>query len=77
MDYIISDGAYRIVKWAVLIVLPALATLFSAVAAAWGMDAGLVNAVVTTITALSAFGGAVLGVSAATAKPSEGGDADA
>lgn len=75
MDYIISDRTYRLVKWAVLIVLPATATLFSALAAAWGMDAGLAQAVVTTITALSAFGGTVLGVSAATAKPSEGGDA--
>ena len=73
MTYIIGERAYAVIKWAVLIVLPALATLFSAVAAAWGMDAGLVNAVVTTITAVSAFGGAVLGVSAATARPGEGG----
>lgn len=73
MDYIISDTAYRLIKWAVLIVLPAVATLFSAVAAVWGMDPELTNAIVTTITAVSVFGGTVLGVSAATAKP---GDAD-
>lgn len=76
MDYIISDKTYKLVKWAVLIVLPAVATLFSALAAAWGMDASLAQAIVTTITAISAFGGAVLGVSAATAKPSEGGEAE-
>lgn len=70
MDYIISDKTYKVVKWAVLIVLPAVATLFSALAAAWGMDAQLAQAIVTTITAVSVFGGAVLGVSAATAKPS-------
>lgn len=75
MQYIISDGTYKVVKWAVLIVLPAAATLFSALAAAWGMDAQLAQAIVTTITAVSAFGGAVLGVSAATAKPADGGDA--
>lgn len=73
MDYIISEKTYKLVKWAVLIVLPAVATLFSAVAAVWGMDAELINAVVTTLTALATFGGTVLGVSAATAKPSEGG----
>ena len=75
MEYIIGERTYKVVKWAVLIVLPAAATLFSAVAAAWGMDAGLVNAIVTTITAVSAFGGTVLGVSAATAKPGDGGEA--
>ena len=77
MDYIISDRTYKVVKWAVLIVLPAVATLFSALAAAWGMDAGLAQAIVTTLTALATFGGTVLGVSAATANPSEGGEADA
>lgn len=77
MQYIIPEKAYQIIKWAVLIVLPAAATLFSALAYAWGMDEQLAQAVVTTITAVSAFGGAVLGVSAATAKPVDGGDADA
>lgn len=72
MQYIIPDKAYQIIKWAVLVALPAVATLFSALAAAWGMDAQLAQAIVTTITAVSAFGGAVLGVSAATAKPQGG-----
>lgn len=71
MQYIIPDKAYQIIKWAVLLVLPAAATLFSALAAAWGMDAQLAQAIVTTITAISAFGGTVLGVSAATAKEGE------
>lgn len=71
MQYIISDKTYSVIKWTVLIVLPAFATLFSAVAAAWGVDAAVVQAIVTTITAFSAFGGTVLGVSQATAKPGE------
>lgn len=76
MEYIISDKAYKTIKWAVLIVLPAAATLFSALAAAWGMDAGLAQAIVTTLTALATFGGTVLGVSAATARPAQDGEGD-
>lgn len=72
MSYIIPEGVYKVVKWAVLIVLPAVATLVSTVGPVWGMDGELCQAVVTTITAVSAFGGVVLGVSAATARPSEG-----
>lgn len=75
MDYIISDRAYKVIKWAVLIVLPALATFLSVVLPAVGVDAGVSQTVVTVVTALATFGGAVLGVSAATAKPSEGGEA--
>lgn len=76
MQYIIPDKVYKAVKWAVLIVLPALATLLSALAAAWGMDAGLAQAIVTTITAVATFGGAVIGVSSATAKPTVGDDGE-
>lgn len=75
MQYMVPDKVYKVVKWAVLIVLPALATMFSAVAAAWGMDATLAQAIVTTVTAVSAFGGAILGVSSVTAKPTGGEDA--
>ena len=77
MQYVIPDKVYQVVKWAVLIVLPAVATLVSTVGPVWGMDAELCQAVVTTITAVSTFGGVVLGMSAATAKPVDGGDADA
>lgn len=72
MKYILPDRAYAAIKWLVLIVLPAAATLFSALAAAWGMDASLAQAVVATITSVATFGGAVIGVSAATAKPDDG-----
>lgn len=72
MQYIIPDKLYTILKWLVLIALPAAATLVSALCAAWGVDSGLAQAVVTTITAVATFGGAVLGVSAATATEKEG-----
>lgn len=72
MDYIISDGVYKVLKWAGVIVLPALATFVGTVAPAWGMDAWLSDAIVTTLNALGTLFGAVLVVSAATAKPSEG-----
>lgn len=67
MQYILPDKAYQVIKWAVLIVLPALATLISTVGPAWGMDGALCQALTTTITAVSAFGGCVLGISAVTA----------
>ena len=76
MDYIISDRVYKVLKWAGVIVFPALATFVGTVAPAWGMDAAaLSDAIVTTLNAVGTLMGAVLVVSAATAKPSEGGDA--
>lgn len=74
MQYIIPDKVYQVVKWAVLIVLPAVATLVSTVGPAWGMNGELCQSIVTTITAISAFGGMVLGISAKTAKPTESGE---
>lgn len=76
MQYMIPDGIYQLLKWACVLVLPALATFIKTLGVAWGWDAGVCDAVATTFTALAAFGGVVLGVSAATAKPGEdGGDA--
>lgn len=75
MTYIISDKVYKVLKWAGVIVFPALATFVGTVAPAWGMDASLSDAIVTTLNAIGTLFGAVLVVSAATAKPSEGEDA--
>lgn len=75
MEYIISDRAYKVLKWAGVIVLPALATFVGTVAPAWGMDAALSDAIVTTLNAVGILMGAVLVVSAATARPTEGGEA--
>ena len=70
MDYIISDSVYKVLKWAGVIVLPALATFVGTVAPAWGMEPALSDAIVTTLNGLGTLFGAVLVVSAATAKPS-------
>ena len=70
MDYIISDKVYDVLKWLCVLVLPAASTLVKALGGAWGWDSGLCEAVATTLTAVSAFAGVVLGLSAATAKPS-------
>lgn len=75
MDYIISDRLYKALKWAGVIVFPALATFVGTVAPAWGMEPALSDAIVTTLNAVGTLMGAVLVVSAATAKPSEGDDA--
>lgn len=75
MTYIISDKVYKVLKWAGVIVFPALATFVGTVAPAWGMEASLSDAIVTTLNAIGTLFGTVLVVSAATAKPSEGEDA--
>lgn len=75
MTYIISDRVYKVLKWAGVIVFPALATFVGTVAPAWGMDASLSDAIVTTLNAIGTLFGAVLVVSAATAKPDGGADA--
>ena len=69
MEYLLSDKAYNILKWAGLVLVPALATLLGAVGTAWGWPH--LTAIVTTITAVGTFIGALVGVSAATGKPVE------
>lgn len=60
----ISNKLYDILKWLVIIVLPALATLYAALAAVWAWPDP--DQVVTTITAVDTFLGAVLCISSAT-----------
>ena len=69
MDYLLPEKTYRTLKWVALIVLPALATLVGAVGTAWGWPH--LTAVISTITAVSTFVGALIGASNASAKPSE------
>lgn len=69
MRYILSDKLYDILKWVGLVVIPATATLVGAVGTAWGWPH--LTAIVTTITAVGTFIGAVIGVSAATGKPAQ------
>lgn len=60
----ISNKLYDSLKWLVIIVLPALATLYAALAAVWAWPDP--DQVVTTITAVDTFLGAVLCISSAT-----------
>lgn len=72
MTYIIPDYIYKLLKWLGLIALPAVAVFVSTVGQAWGLDAGLSNAIVTTLNAAGVLVGALLGISQATSKPGEG-----
>lgn len=71
--YILPGKMYDVLKWVGLVVLPALATFVGTVAPAWGMEPALSDAIVTTLNAVGTLFGAVIVVSAATAKP-EGGE---
>lgn len=57
----LDNKTYDILKWVALIVLPAIATLYNALANIWGFPYG--NEIVCTITAIDTFLGALLGVS--------------
>lgn len=58
-----SNKTYDILKYIAQIVLPAIATLYFAVAQIWGLPYG--EQIVGTITAVDAFLGALLGISTA------------
>lgn len=61
-----SSKTYDILKFIALIVLPALGTLYFALAQIWGLPYG--EQIVGTITAIDAFLGAILGVSTSSYK---------
>ena len=71
----ISNKLYDILKWVVIIVLPAMATLYKALSAVWAWP--YANEVVTTITAADTFLGAVLCISAATSNYNKEGGGNA
>lgn len=56
-----SNKVYDILKWIAQIVLPALATLYLAIAAIWGLPFG--EQIAGTIMAIDTFLGALLGLS--------------
>lgn len=58
-----SNKVYNVLKWVALILLPALGTLYFALAGIWGLP--YAEQVVGTITAADTFLGVVLGVSTA------------
>lgn len=59
----LDDKIYDILKWVALVVLPAIATLYTALAGVWGLP--YAQEIPATITAVDLFLGALLGVSTA------------
>lgn len=57
----LNDKVYETLKWIALIALPALGTLYFALAGIWGLPYG--EQIVGTITAVDTFVGALLGIS--------------
>jgi hypothetical protein len=62
-NWILQGSTYEILTWVAQILLPALATLYAALAAVWGLPLG--DQVVATLMALDLFLGALLGFSTA------------
>lgn len=60
-NLILNDKTYSLLKWVALILLPALGTLYFALASIWGLPFG--EQIVGTITAIDTFLGAILGIS--------------
>lgn len=56
-----SDKVYDVLKWIALILIPAIGTLYFALAGIWGFP--YAEAIVGTLTAVDAFLGAILGIS--------------
>ena len=56
-----SNKTYDILKWVAQLLLPALATLYAALAGIWGFPCG--EEIVGTISAVDVFLGAVLKIS--------------
>ena len=58
---LLDDKIYKILKWIAQYLLPALGTLYFALATIWGLPYG--EQIVGTISALTIFFGVILGIS--------------
>ena len=58
-----SNNTYNVLKWIAQYLLPAIGTLYFALAGIWGLPYG--EQIVGTITAIDTFLGVVLGISTA------------
>ena len=58
-----SNKVYNVLKWIAMLFLPALGTLYFALAGIWGLPYG--EQIVGTITAVDTFLGVILGISTA------------
>ncbi len=59
----LNNKAYDVLKWVVMIALPALSAFYAAMAPVWGLP--YAEQVATTIPAVTALLGALLGISTA------------
>lgn len=69
-----NNKTYDVLKWIAQILLPAVATLYFAIAQIWGLPYG--EQIVGTITAIDAFLGALLGISTYQYNKDRNNDAD-
>ena len=69
MKTLLSNKQYDVLKWAAQILLPALGTLYFALAGIWGFPFG--EQIVGTITAIDTFLGVILGISSSQYKKEE------
>jgi hypothetical protein len=58
---IINSKVYDVLKWVVMIVLPAIATAYAGLGVVWGLP--YVEQITQTIVVVELFAGALLGVS--------------
>ena len=58
---VFTNKTYDLLKWIAMIVLPAVGTLYFALASIWNLPYG--EQIVGTITAIDTFLGALLGIS--------------
>lgn len=66
----LNDKVYNVLKWIALYLLPALGTLYFALAGIWGFPYG--EQIVGTLTAVDTFLGVILGISSAQYKKEKG-----
>ena len=60
----LPDKLYNILKWVLMIVVPAFITLLTGLTMTWGWDIPI-EAIVTTISLVATFIGAIVGISTA------------
>lgn len=60
---IMSNKVYDVLKWITMYLIPALGTLYFALAGIWGFPYG--EQIVGTLTAIDTFLGVILGISSA------------
>ena len=70
MKLMMTNKTYDVLKWICLIVLPALAVLLTAVGEIWGISD--MPKIVMTLNAVTAFLGALIGVSTANSNKQHG-----